>query len=417
MSSLTEVMRVVDVVVRYDRIREDLGDIAALQASIDRFGQLQPIIIDENNALIDGFRRFTAHKLSGRTEILAIRQTNVDELMSRELELETNIMRKDMTWQERAKGISELDRIKRERNPNWSQALTAAAAGGVNQREISQSIMLTKMAEIFPEIAEAKNLNQALNIAKSKAKQVMRHKDVQANPEVFGDAESRIWHGDSVELIKDIPDESFNAIVTDPPFGVDYDSRVAGTIGDASAYEDDKASYLRILSMAPDMFRVLKKDGWLVFFCGISWYQKVKETFQDAGFHVDEIPIIWDRTEGRTFTNRPDRYFTRGYDIAIHAFKGEPHLAVRGRNNIFRIAPVGTADRELLVERPVELYAEIIRHLTIPGESVADFFVGSGSCPAAAASIGRQYFGCELDAGRRATAIQKIVAHTPDKKS
>lgn len=409
---LVELIDTSRVTIKYDRIREDVGDIEAMANSMTKFGQLQPIIVDEDYALVDGFRRLTTCIKMGR-QVLVVRESNVDELMSRELELEANLLRKDMTWQERVKGLSELDRIKRERDPNWTQPQTAAVAG-MHQRDISQAVTLSKLIEVMPELKDAKSINQAMNMAKNKVTMNVRKKEVSDAPEIYASIEERIILGDSVEIIKRVPDSSFHAIITDPPFGVDYDSRVAGTVGEANSYVDDRESYLRILSIAPDMYRVLKPNGWLVFFLGISWYEQAKETFRAAGFTVDEIPIIWKRDQGRTFTNRPDRYFTRGYDIALHAFRGEPRMVIPGRSNILDIPPVASADRNLLVERPVELYGELIDRLTVPGEIVADFFVGSGSCPAAAASKKRGYFGVELDSGRRASAIQKIRAYTPD---
>ena len=88
----------------------------------------------------------------------------------------------------------------------------------------------------------------------------------------------------------------------------------------------------------------------------------------------------------------------------------------RNKSNIIRVKPVENTERETLVERPMELYAEIIRRLTVEGETVADFFVGSGSCPAAAASLGRDFFGCELDPSRRAYAMNKIKANMREEK-
>jgi site-specific DNA-methyltransferase (adenine-specific) len=126
------------------------------------------------------------------------------------------------------------------------------------------------------------------------------------------------------------------------------------------------------------------------------------------------MPLVWVRTAGRCYTARPDRYFARGYDIALHALKGDPEMVIRNRPNVFEFAPVTDKEQTLLVERPVELYAELIKHLTHPGEKVADFFVGSGSVLAAAASLGRDYFGVEIDPERRAVAIKKIEAHLPD---
>jgi DNA modification methylase len=168
--------------------------------------------------------------------------------------------------------------------------------------------------------------------------------------------------------------------------------------------------------MAPEMFRTLKPNGFLVFFYGMSWHNEVHQAFIDAGFAVDYAPVIWDRSDGRTFTTRPDHFFTRGYDVALYARKGDAKIVQQGKPNILRIPPVENSDKEALVERPVELYAELIQRLTIKGERVADFFVGSGSCPAAAASLGRDFFGCELSSERRALALKKIAAYTPESK-
>jgi hypothetical protein len=268
------------------------------------------------------------------------------------------------------------------------------------------------MSELFPELLDAKNLSQALSWMQAKAGLAVRRLNVEGSAD-YTDLEPKIILGDSVEVIKSLPDGFIDAVITDPPFGIDYDKRSEGEVGSLSAYVDDKDSYLRLLSMAPDLYRVIKPNGWLIWFLGISWYERARDTFRAAGFTVDELPVVWDRSGGRTFTTRPDRYFTRGYDLALHCLKGNPQIVQRGKSNVLRIDPVTQSERELLVERPVELYQELIRRLTLPGEKVADFFVGSGSCPAAAASLQRDFIGVELSAERRAFALQKIKAYIP----
>jgi ParB/RepB/Spo0J family partition protein len=404
-----------EIKITRDRFRGATGNMNDLAQSLLSFGQLQPVILDENNELIDGFRRYTAQQMNGATEIWAVHQAEVDPLLARELELETNIQREDMTPAERVRAIAEIDRLRRTANPNWSQRQTAAVAG-VSQKDVSKATRLAKMMELFPELAEAKSVRQMESWAEFRANTQNRMADVAAKHIDLSDIESKIWLGDSVELIKQVPDESIDAVITDPPFGIDYDNRKAGSEAAVSSYEDSRDSYERILSMAPDLYRVIKPDGWLIWFMGISWYERAKQAFRDAGFGVDEIPIIWDRSEGRNYTARPDKYFARSYDIALHCTKGSPNIIQRNKSNIIRVRPVEGDDRETLVERPVELYAELIRRLTLQGETVADFFVGSGSCPAAAASLGRDYFGIERDPSRRAYALNKIKANTPDRK-
>lgn len=390
--------------------------VESIAQSMLRFGQLQPVILDRDLNLIDGLHRLSAVRANGGITVEAVFRDESDSIFLREIELEVNIQREDMTWQERERAIAELHQMRVARDPSWGQVQTQQLAGLPRQADVSQALKLTKMMEMFPEIAKAKSKHQALSWAEAKASNILRVDEVKNNEQSYADIESRIVLGDSVEVIKQVPDGSFNAIITDPPFGIDYDRRSDGDVGSLTAYEDSAESYERLLSMAPDLYRVLKTDGWLIWFMGISWYERAKAVFRQSGFLVDEIPIIWDRSEGRTFTTRPDRYFGRAYDIALHCIKGNPQVVQRSRPNIIRVAPVASNDRELLVERPVELYAELIRRLTVSGESVADFFVGSGSCPAAAASLGRSYFGVEQNPERRAYAIKKIKAHTPEPK-
>ena len=393
------------------RLREIKG-VSDLKTSLELYGQLQPIIIERDYELVDGLRRLTAARELGWTWIDAIFRDQMDELLARTLELEANVQRQDMGWAERTFALAELHRIKQRLNPAWSQATTAQLAG-THQARVAEAVMISKMMELFPEIGEAKSLRQALSWSKAKAGLALRVNEVRdAGPDTTAVAD-RIILGDSVEIIKQIPDESFNLVLTDPPFGIDYDTRQTGSETTLTTYEDGRENYIRLLSMAPHLYRVIKPDGWLTWFLGVSWYEEVKLVFRAAGFIVCEIPVIWKRDQLRVFTTRPDRYYANGYDMALHCIKGDPQMVQRGKSNILDFPPVSVGDRELAVERPVELYQEIIRRLTVAGESVADFFVGSGAVLAAAASLKRNYFGVELSPERRAVAIQKTLAYTP----
>lgn len=404
-----------DIVISRERFRDATGDMEGLAQSLITFGQLQPVILDEHRELIAGFRRYTAARMNGWTHIWYATQGELDELLAREIELEENIRRHQMTWLEEQKAIVEIDKLKRSKDPSWGQVQTANLIG-THQSKVSEAASLVKMVELFPELAAAKSRRQAMSWAQAKSANVNRVLEVQANPAQYASIESKILLGDSTELILGVPDESIHAVITDPPFGIDFDARTADTIGSVTAYEDSEETYLKFLGMAPELYRVIKPNGWLVWFLGISWYERAKNAFRDAGFIVDEIPIIWDRSGGRCFTSRPDRYFARGYDIALHCIKGDPQVIQRGKPNVIRVNPVETSDRVALVERPIELYREIIQRLTVKGETVADFFTGSGSCLAAAASLERDFFGCELNPERRAIAIKKIEANTPTRK-
>src|SRR5690606_25127761 len=128
----------------------------------------------------------------------------IDEWTSRKLELETNIQRLDMSWEERAAAIAELDRLQRKANPNWTQAMTATELG-IHQRDVSQAKQITEMVKLYPEIRKAKNMRKALNLASQKARQVLQKESVAAAPD-YSDIEGKVLLGDSTQVIKDMGD-------------------------------------------------------------------------------------------------------------------------------------------------------------------------------------------------------------------
>jgi site-specific DNA-methyltransferase (adenine-specific) len=407
----------VEIKIDLDRFRQDPGDLKGLAESIKLKGLIQPIVVDASNNLIAGFRRLGAMRLLEWSHIPCVRLEELDELERREIELEENIKRKAFDVLEEQKAILEIHRLKKARDPNWSSHMTAAIVGQPKRERalLSEAKLLVEASEMFPEIKTAKTKTQMLSWARSAAMKLGRtiavKEAVKQGDGVVVSVADRIIHGDSVEVIKTIPDATFDAIITDPPFGIDYDELKVGSESQVTSYEDTEEMYERLLSMAPDLYRVLKPNGWLIWFFGMSWYEGVKTAFRSAGFTVDELPIVWDRREGRCYTMRPDRYFARSYDVALHCIKGDPEMIQRGKPNIISVAPVAVDDRHATVERPVGLYSEIIQRLTVRGEYVADFFVGSGACLVAAAQLGRQFFGVEKDQDRHALAVSRVAAH------
>jgi len=81
------------------RFRNDLGDIVSLAASIERIGLLQPIAVNEQHELIDGFRRIAAFKQLGRARI-PVYVVNLEKLLLGERD--ANFLHKPFTPMEMA---------------------------------------------------------------------------------------------------------------------------------------------------------------------------------------------------------------------------------------------------------------------------------------------------------------------------
>jgi len=83
------------------RIRKDVGDLDTLQSSIAKVGLINPVLIDENNTLIAGFRRLTACQNLGWKEIeVSVVTLDGDRIKMLDVEIAENFFRKDFTPEE-----------------------------------------------------------------------------------------------------------------------------------------------------------------------------------------------------------------------------------------------------------------------------------------------------------------------------
>lgn len=104
----------VNQVIVGERVREDIGDIKSLADSIAKFGLLHPIVLDDDNNLVAGGRRLEAVKLLGWENISFNNIGKLSDIKLREIELEENLRRKDLTEYEKSKDMVELAKIKAE---------------------------------------------------------------------------------------------------------------------------------------------------------------------------------------------------------------------------------------------------------------------------------------------------------------
>ena len=101
--------------------------------------------------------------------------------------------------------------------------------------------------------------------------------------------ENTIIHGDSLTVLRQMEPESVDAIITDPPYGINYVSQTGASI------KNDKSPFIWFLY---DAFRVLKsgESGHGGLICFTRW--DVEQTFIDAmkiaGFNV-KSEVIWDK--------------------------------------------------------------------------------------------------------------------------
>lgn len=144
-----------------ERVRKDYGDIEELANSISRYGQIQPIVLDEQNVLIAGGRRLAAHIHLGIEEIEFIFRNDVSESLRKELELEENLRRKDLTWVEEVRAVKALYDLK-------IQSLGARHEGTRDNSRFNDDDQGYSMAVASRELGRSKaNIVTDINLARA----------------------------------------------------------------------------------------------------------------------------------------------------------------------------------------------------------------------------------------------------------
>jgi ParB family chromosome partitioning protein len=108
-----------DIIVK-KRIRKDMGDIVALADSMKRYGQMNPIVLNNRNQLIAGGRRLEAARYLGWRTINAVVMEVNESLAMLEYEVEENLQRQNFSAEELAQAARRLNKL---RNPGFFRRL------------------------------------------------------------------------------------------------------------------------------------------------------------------------------------------------------------------------------------------------------------------------------------------------------
>lgn len=217
--------------------------------------------------------------------------------------------------------------------------------------------------------------------------------------------------GDGLEFMATLPAASIEAIITDLPYGTT-----------ACAWDE----VIPFVPMWEAVKRVLKPRGVFVttasqpftsalVMSNLEWfrYALVWEKQNPTGFlHANYRPMkshedVLIFSDGQTNYNpqgtkpvsvKNGRKSKAGTDGIYNRIPGPNYVSTTGNfpRSVLRFDRV-THDQLHPTQKPVALYAYLIRTYTNPGDTVLDFCCGSGTTGVAAIKEGRNFIGVELD--------------------
>jgi len=201
--------------------------------------------------------------------------------------------------------------------------------------------------------------------------------------------ENTIIHADSLTILRQMEAESVDAIITDPPYGINYHSTTNASV------MNDKAPFIWWLY---DAYRVLKSGdsgrGCLVCFTRWDVEQVFIDAMRIAGFIV-KSEVIWDKVfHGMGDTKAQ---FAPTHENIIFAVKGKFSFPGHRPKDLITCQKLASSQMVHPTEKPVGLLANLITAVTKPGDLIVDPFAGSGSTLVAAHKTKRRFIGIEYD--------------------
>ena len=396
-----------------ERAREDYGDLDSIKDSLERFGQLHPIVVTDELVLISGGRRLTAAMLLGWDEIEVKNFGELTETEKLELELEENLIRKDLTWQESVslkKSINELKKTQAiEKGEKWTNEDTSELLDESSSK-LAKDLELAEAVEKFPEITKCKTKQEARTLSRRKKSAETRliqnaliPKEMLSENEIFG-----IHKGDSREILKDIPDNTADLIIADPPYAIDFPSKERNqqfidTYGDLLV--DEIRQVMAIVEpVMEECARILKPGGHLYLFFGIQHYNSFRSALELTWMlNVQSTPLFWIKSSGENY--KPYHRFTVNYESFFFAWKHKDEDSKKNfTQNEFSKPHVSTFENHKLnktkkehpAQKPLSLYKDIIETSSHKGDVVLDPFLGSGISLTAAKQLDRKIIGVEM---------------------
>lgn len=215
-----------------------------------------------------------------------------------------------------------------------------------------------------------------------------------------------VWRGDALPVLEKMRTESLDLVVTDPPYGVDWQSGFRTDTFDRLA-NDGEADRDSIREILRHSVRLVGQNRHLYVFGPGDVLE---------GLKVSAVtPLIWDKatlgagdlSAAWSPAHEPISFMTSKHRHAGQTGKeGVPNRLRKG--SVLRFPrPTGRKVRHPS-EKPVPLLRELIESSSRQGETVLDPFAGIGSTGVAAVLSGRRVVLVELDPRWAEIAVERV---------
>lgn len=203
--------------------------------------------------------------------------------------------------------------------------------------------------------------------------------------------------------IKDIENKSVDLVVTDPPYGMSFQSNFRKEKHKA-IQNDDNLDW--ISDWVTELKRVTKEDAHLYIFCSWHHIDVFKKTV-GAEFNVKNV-LIWEKNNTGMGDLTGD--YAPKYEMVLFCSNGSKKLNGGRDANIIKAKRTGNENHP--TEKPINLISYLIEKSSKKGDTVLDTFGGSCGTAIASRQLERNCYCFEIEKDYCVKANERLFATT-----
>lgn len=382
-----------DIIVnRQDRQRRELPNLDVLADSVKRLGLIHPIVITRDFELIAGERRLEAVRSLGHTHINCQFFDELDSVLARAIELEENIKREALPWQDECRAVAEYHALRLSEEIEWTQVSTATALG-MSPSQIAEKLQVAReidsgnaMVALAPHFSTARGIVRRAESRKDEAALLAFSPAAVA----LASAADSITCADFNEWAPTYSGPKFNFIHCDFPYGINAQSFGSqGGNHTHGAYADDENTYWKLCqSLVTHLDRVAGESCHFMFWYSMHYHADTMDFFaRNSDIRFDPFPLVWVKSDNVGMLPDPTRGPRRIYETCLFGSRGDRQI-VRPTSNA--ISHPSQRDTHMSV-KPEGMLAHFFRMFVDANTLMLDPTCGSGGALRAAEALGAKH--------------------------
>lgn len=212
------------------------------------------------------------------------------------------------------------------------------------------------------------------------------------------------------DFMEKLPPASFDHIYTDPDYAVSVERLSANSNAMSAGVAQDNVnnSLYDLYETIIHAYRLIKPQGFLVFWYDLDHHEKLQRHAIEVGFAVQRWPLTWRKTDYRSNAS-PQHNFCKDQEWAMVCRKSNAILTQPQMSSVWTGPSAGVQKMfHHPFAKPLELHHWILSAIAIKGQSVYDPFMGSASILVAAARFGLRPVGTEIDIDHYSNGLMNL---------